>query len=212
MSTVSEQLSAHATAIRDLRVKGATLATICEHLKAQGVRCYFSALSKWIKDDKRAALRRAWEDRVIGALKENNDRLNSVLEASGDSGMAAVSVGLEKVALQLSVMLSGDDTDLKMAGADFTAVQEQVALIAQTIKPILDYRKVIIQEQAGKRDERRLQDQTCQQFLAWYADRRAREIAESNAPTEEKIKRLRSEFFADVDALEKSGKVVLPPV
>lgn len=211
MATVAAQLTAHADSIRRLRNEGATLATIQAWLAQQGVRAYPSAISTWFKQDQKAAIRRAWEDRVIGALRENNDRLNSVLQASGDSGMAAVIVALEKVALQISVMLSGDQHELPVAGADLESVREQLELVAQTLKPIMEYRRLLVQEQAGKRDERRLQDQTCEKFLAWYQDQRAREIAESNAPNEEKIRRLRSEFFADVDALEKSGKVVLPP-
>ena len=208
--TVARQLDQHAATIRRLRSEGATLATIVAHLQEQGVRCASSSISTWVARDQKAAMRRAWEDRVIGALKENNDRLNSVLQASGDTGMSAVIVALEKVALQLSVMLSGDEHDLKLAGADMTEVREQLELISQTIKPILDYRKVLVQEQAGKRDERRLQDATCEAFLKWYQDQRAREIADSIAPNEEKIRRLRHEFFSDVDALERSGKVVLP--
>lgn len=209
--TVARQLDQHAATIRRLRDEGATLATIAAHLQEQGVRCASSSISLWIARDRKAAMRRTWEDRVIGALKDNNDRLNSVLQASGDTGMAAVIVALEKVALQLSVMLSGDEHGLKLAGADMVEVREQLELIAQTIKPILDYRRVLVQEQAGQRDELRRQDAMCEKFLAWYQDKRAREIAESSAPNEEKIRRLRSEYFADVDALEKSGKVVLPP-
>lgn len=52
--------------------------------------------------------------------------------------------------------------------------------------------------------------ETCEMFLKWFGDQKAREIAESNAPHEEKIKALRATYYADVDELEKSGGVVLP--
>jgi virulence-associated protein VapD len=195
-----------------MRSEGNTLAAVTEYLRSQGVRCCPSSISKWLKDDARAACRRVWEDRVITALKDNNDRLNSVLKTSGESGMAAVMVGLEKVALQVSVYLSAEQTEARFDGADLAEVREQLELIAQSIKPILDYRKVVLAEQAGKRDERRLQDEMCKRFLEWYSDQRAREIADSTAPNEEKVRRMRSEFFADVEALEKAGGVVLPPV
>lgn len=52
--------------------------------------------------------------------------------------------------------------------------------------------------------------ESCALFLRWYADERAREIAESDAPTSDKVSRLRKAFFADVDALEKSGAVTVP--
>lgn len=43
-------------------------------------------------------------------------------------------------------------------------------------------------------------------------DVRAQEIAGLDCPNEEKIRLLRQHYFADVDALEKSGTVQLPPV
>jgi len=53
--------------------------------------------------------------------------------------------------------------------------------------------------------------QTCELFLKWMADQKMRAIAEhtgiSNA---EKIAQLRQQYFADIDALEKSGEVQLP--
>jgi hypothetical protein len=52
--------------------------------------------------------------------------------------------------------------------------------------------------------------QTCEKFLAWFADQKAREIAESEAPNATKIAQLRQLYFADVDAMEKSGAVQLP--
>jgi hypothetical protein len=51
---------------------------------------------------------------------------------------------------------------------------------------------------------------TCETFLKWMKDEKAREIAAAPISNSEKISRLRQEYFADVDALEKSGAVVLP--
>jgi hypothetical protein len=51
---------------------------------------------------------------------------------------------------------------------------------------------------------------TCEKFLVWFKDQRAREIAESNISTPDKIKALRQTYFADVEELEKSGEVELP--
>lgn len=52
--------------------------------------------------------------------------------------------------------------------------------------------------------------QSCERFLKWFKDRKAREIAESNLSNSEKIAALRAEYFADVDELEAAGTVVLP--
>jgi hypothetical protein len=54
--------------------------------------------------------------------------------------------------------------------------------------------------------------ESCVLFIKWSKDERAREIANGNLSNEEKIKQLRLTFFADVDALEQSGKVELPPL
>ena len=59
-------------------------------------------------------------------------------------------------------------------------------------------------------DRDRFEVLLCEKFLAWFKDGKAREIAESQASNGEKIKALRKAFLADVDELEKSGKVVLP--
>ena len=58
--------------------------------------------------------------------------------------------------------------------------------------------------------QERLQIETCEKFLAWYKDSRAREIAESVASNTEKIAALRQAFFSDVDEMERSGQVQLP--
>lgn len=56
----------------------------------------------------------------------------------------------------------------------------------------------------------RFQQEVCEHFLDWYQDAKAREIADSDAPKADKIAALRKTYFADVDALEKAGKVVIP--
>lgn len=56
----------------------------------------------------------------------------------------------------------------------------------------------------------KFQQETCEKFLAWYQDQRARDIAESGASNADKIAQLRATYYADVDALEKSGTVELP--
>jgi hypothetical protein len=70
-------------------------------------------------------------------------------------------------------------------------------------------------DQEGDAEDRKLERvkvevMTCENFLAWFKDQKAREIAESNISTPDKIKALRQSYFADVEALEKSGEVELP--
>ncbi len=52
--------------------------------------------------------------------------------------------------------------------------------------------------------------ETCELYLKWRKDEESNRIAELDIPNEEKIRLLRKHHFADVDELEKSGKVKIP--
>jgi hypothetical protein len=69
----------------------------------------------------------------------------------------------------------------------------------------------------GRQEEEKLQlakDKfavtTCETFLRWFADKKARAIAEAPISNSEKIDQLRQEYFKDVDALQASGEIQLP--
>jgi hypothetical protein len=51
---------------------------------------------------------------------------------------------------------------------------------------------------------------TCELFLKWVKDEQAKAIAAAPISNAEKIRDLREHFFADVDALQASGEVVIP--
>lgn len=67
-----------------------------------------------------------------------------------------------------------------------------------------------IETEKLKLNQAKFEVQTCERFLTWFKDERAREIAGSGMSNAEKIAALRAEFFRDVDALEASGEVELP--
>jgi hypothetical protein len=75
---------------------------------------------------------------------------------------------------------------------------------------VLKARDQEISERQLALDHDRFEVQVCEKFLAWFSDSKAREIAESQVGNGEKIAALRKAYFADVDELEKSGKVALP--
>jgi hypothetical protein len=56
----------------------------------------------------------------------------------------------------------------------------------------------------------RIEVMVCEKALDWFEDKQAREIMEGSGSRAEKIAALRKSFFKDVDALQASGKVVLP--
>jgi hypothetical protein len=63
-------------------------------------------------------------------------------------------------------------------------------------------------DQSLQRDK--FEIETCERFLQWSTDKKAREIAAAPISNAEKIAQLREEFFKDVDALQASGEVVIP--
>jgi hypothetical protein len=64
-------------------------------------------------------------------------------------------------------------------------------------------------DQAMDRD--RFEVESVERFLKWYAMTKMRDLADSDLPHSAKIAAMRKVAFQDVDALEKSGSVRLPP-
>ena len=73
-----------------------------------------------------------------------------------------------------------------------------------------DERRTAVAEANSVRDEIRFQRETCELFMKWYFNKQTAEIMHNGASKTDQIEALRKTFFADVDALEKSGQVVLP--
>jgi hypothetical protein len=79
------------------------------------------------------------------------------------------------------------------------------------VRAVLKLYDLEAKEQQFKFDREKFAVGTCELFLKWFKDEKAKAIASSNVSNAEKISQLRQTYFADVDALEKSGAVVLPP-
>jgi hypothetical protein len=84
-------------------------------------------------------------------------------------------------------------------------------------KARLEAEKLALKErQLAQKDEQlRLQREkfeieTCEKILAAVKDAKIKALAESDLPNAAKIAALRQTYFADVDAMQQSGKVVLP--
>jgi hypothetical protein len=89
-------------------------------------------------------------------------------------------------------------------------IVKAVQSVTQAERLELQRRQVDLRDQALSIERDRFERETCEMFLRWVKDARAREIADSQATNADKIATLRQAFFADVDALEKSGSVELP--
>jgi len=154
------------------------------------------------------------------------------------TNLGQVSDFIDHMRQKLGVQSSGNqaqvvDTMLNLLGEELLTakldggtVSEQkdiaeLLVFAQAAKDkaTAENRKLALKERDSERKEEELklakdkfERETCELFLKWHKDERAKEIANSNISNETKILQLRQTFFADVDALQQSGKVEIPPV
>lgn len=75
---------------------------------------------------------------------------------------------------------------------------------------VLKARDQELSEKQLKLDHDKFEVEVCEKILVAVNDARIREIADSAAGNSEKIAAIRKVYFADVDAMEKSGEVQLP--
>lgn len=87
---------------------------------------------------------------------------------------------------------------------------EMCEIVFNMLKPVIKWHEVQLKEGALSLEKQKFEIVICEKFLAWFKDQKAREVAESAMGNAQKIAALRQLYFADVDALQKSGKVVLP--
>ena len=131
-------------------------------------------------------------------------------------------LGLDPALTNAVVRIVGEealDQKAKEQVGDFAISAAQVLLMAEGMrtKGKQEDLKIELKKQAESRateqlklEREKFQIAACEFFLAWFKDKKAQEIANSTASNAEKISQLRLEYFKDVDALQKSGKVVLP--
>ena len=124
--------------------------------------------------------------------------------AGGSPAAAAASIAGGKILALLEGMAQEDLAKVIPALAALQS-SESSAIRART-----DRERLALQSRTVSLDEQKFEIRTCELFAKWYGDERARRIMESNASNAEKIEALRAAYFADVDALDKSGEVVVP--
>lgn len=86
-------------------------------------------------------------------------------------------------------------------------------------KGLVELEKLKLRQQAEERHQQEFRferekwvQESCHKILVAATDERTRQIVEMQVPNAEKLKLLRAHWFADVDELEKSGAVKLPPL
>ena len=148
--------------------------------------------------------------RVSGFLDKIRTRANSL------------PVGQQNEVLDTIVTLVGEEMiQARLGGAPMVAMLDPLdrLLTSQGMKTKAEFEreKIELRKQAEARSQEKLRferekwvTESCKKILAAATDARAKEIAESGVSNEEKIRLMRQTYFADVDALEKSGNVRLP--
>jgi hypothetical protein len=128
-------------------------------------------------------------------------------------------------AMRLASAVGGSASDrLKsiLAGKMYRLLQgvtspEDSKSIVECFRAITESERLDIQrQQVAQRDQliaiqrEKHEVDTCEKFLAWYSDEKAKQIAESAASNSDKIVALRQTYFKDIDELAAQGEVILP--
>lgn len=166
-----------------------------------GVRVGRSSLARWY--GRRVSEGR--EERALELIVESARKANVVLEECGRNPAPLQKAMLEfvsRIAFEQAVKM-GEELDAK-------ALKEFALMALKGRREDREDVKLAIRKQELALDTERFERETCELFLKWYGEERARGIAESQASNAEKIARLREAYFADIEALEKSGTVKLP--
>lgn len=90
-------------------------------------------------------------------------------------------------------------------------VFEQDAIQRRDHKAYATLRRIRQKDLDQAMDRDKFEVESIERFLKWYAMTKMRDLADSELPHSEKIAAMRKVAFEDVDALEQSGKVKLPP-
>ena len=153
---------------------------------------------------KHSAGYRAWLEEESGLEKERaaTEQMMRLVDAMGGSASEKIKSIVAGKLLQIMQGVN-DAEDLKQVVSAFSAVTQAESLG-------VDRQRLAQRERLVQLKEAEFQNKTCEQFLIWIKDQFAQQIAASSMDNGAKIAALREHYYADVDAMIKSGKVVLP--
>lgn len=97
-----------------------------------------------------------------------------------------------------------------LANNDIGSFADAAKLSMKENKGRLEIEKFNLDKEKVQISRKKLQEDQIKQFLIWFKDQKARDIAESGVSNAEKIQQMRQTYFADVDEMEKSGQVQIP--
>ena len=143
-----------------------------------GLSCSRSALWAWKQNRD--------EERLLERIARDSRRSNEVVEAFAAENPqldSAFTNLLRQVVFNLVSSPNPDPKAITLVAGHALKLKDQE----------LKARELAIKEEA-------LQVSTCEAFIRWYKDQRAREIADGKGSNAEKIAALRQRMFADVEA------------
>lgn len=176
-----------------------TLEAMRERLAQRGCSVSSGRLSDFLSAQRQQAQTEARMAKVLGSIAsgaQTVQRVESEFAKNAPPELATLIRLLQVLIMELSTQAFADPALLE--------------LVASLMKPVLEFAKLDVKRGSLNLDRQKFAQETCELFLKWYSDQTARAIAESNASNADKIAQLRQTYFADVDALQKSGKVQLP--
>lgn len=175
--------------------QGLTLAQAIEQLAQDGCKVSAGRLSEWWSEQCSQRL----QERLLGQIASGARAVKEVESAFGNNPAPEM-----ETLMRLHRVLI-----LKLSTAG-NADPELLELVNRMMKPVVQFERLKQLQAQLSLDRDKFAQETCELFLKWSKDARAREIAESNASNAEKIAQLRQTYFADVDELERSGSVQIP--
>ena len=174
-----------------------TLEVTCKHLADEyDVEISKDGLSKWLNRERADRNFEVQLSRIATA----DERAGKIGGLAGKSAkLTGANIALLQAALQAALLAE-----------DALQISECSKSLAAVLSAHTGERRADIAADAAALNRDKFEVESCERFLAWSNDERARGIVESSVPNAEKIAALRKTFFADVDAMQASGKVVLP--
>lgn len=177
--------------------EGHTLEVTCKHLADEyDIEISKDGLSKWLNRERGERNFEAQLARISVADKR----------AGQISGLAGKAAKLNEG----NVLLLSAGLQSAILAEDDAGVAEAVKNVSTLVNSLAGEHRAVTARKAVEESREQREIDSCEKFIEWMNNAKAREIVEANIPNADKIAALRKTFFADVDALQASGKVVLP--
>jgi len=193
------KLDQYAASLADLEAEKKTLKEMQAWLAEEGCVISTSTLSDYLAGQRQARL----QDKLLARIANGAQQVKSVEKQFGDNPAPGLEmlIKLHRVlTLQLATQGNADPEMLKLADQLLRTAMEFAS--GQT--------KAAHKERELKLAEEKFQNEFCERILDQALRDAAERIANSNLSNADKIAAMRKEAFKGVDALEASGKVVIP--